>query len=142
MPERNGLEELQIDWLVLADYAEVLNNKLYLQGGGWDRLTVDCLPCPKSIAIALAVRVPWGMANERHSFEIDITFEDVSILKGSGQFEVQRPVSARVGRPLRMQVCSTSVVTIQKMGEYEVRARVDGAQKAYPFYVTATSNAQ
>ena len=32
---------MEIEWLILADAAQVTGNKLYLLGGGWDRLNVN-----------------------------------------------------------------------------------------------------
>ena len=57
----NDLDELldattSIEWLILADAAEVVGGKLYLMGGGWDRLTVNsqhsCQEEPRSRARA------------------------------------------------------------------------------------------
>ena len=31
---------MEVDWLILADSAQVTGGKLYMLGGGWDRLTV------------------------------------------------------------------------------------------------------
>ena len=30
---------MKIDYLILADWAEVINGKIYLQGGGWSAIT-------------------------------------------------------------------------------------------------------
>ena len=32
------LEQVEIDFLLLADKAEILNGKLYMMGGAWDRI--------------------------------------------------------------------------------------------------------
>ena len=47
-----------IEWLILADAAEVVGGKLYVMGGGWDRLTVHSQSAKKNLAVALALRVP------------------------------------------------------------------------------------
>ncbi len=31
---------MDVEWLILADAAQVNGNKLYLLEGGWDRLTI------------------------------------------------------------------------------------------------------
>jgi len=32
---------MEVEWLILADAAQVVGNKLYLMGGGWDKLTIN-----------------------------------------------------------------------------------------------------
>ena len=32
----SGLDKPEVDFLVLADHAEVVGGKLYMMGGGWD----------------------------------------------------------------------------------------------------------
>ena len=36
-----GIEHVEIDFMLLADKAEVLGGKLYMMGGAWDRLTIN-----------------------------------------------------------------------------------------------------
>ena len=67
-----------IEWLILADAAEVVGGKLYVMGGGWDRLTVHSQSAKKNLAVALALRVPWHETNRQHAFQIDMTYEDGS----------------------------------------------------------------
>src|SRR5660397_182444 len=37
-------DKITLDYLLVADGAQVVGGKLYLLGGGWDRLTVPQLP--------------------------------------------------------------------------------------------------
>ena len=32
------IENVEIEWLILANWAETINGMLYIQGGGWDRI--------------------------------------------------------------------------------------------------------
>jgi len=89
---------MKIEWLILADAAQVVGGKLYLLGGGWDRLTVNKpFPVQQHCALALSIAVPWNETNQRHSFEVEIVAEDSateqpkSLMKMGGQFEVGRP---------------------------------------------------
>ena len=61
------LEQSRVEWLILADEAEVVNGKLYMMGGGWDRLTAQSLPWGQHMAIAVAIRVPWMDTNRQTS---------------------------------------------------------------------------
>ena len=42
----------EIEWLILADEAELVNGKLYMMGGGWDRITAQVLPWQQHMAVA------------------------------------------------------------------------------------------
>ena len=60
-----GIEQLEVDWLILADHAEVIGGKLYMNGGGWNRVaTKGSFPVTKSFSVALAIRVPWTLTNK------------------------------------------------------------------------------
>ena len=96
---------MEVEWLMLADSAQVVGSKLYLLGGGWDVLAVHKdFPFGQQLAIALAVKVPWNETNQRHNFEIEVLSEDQqteepkSIAKMGGQFEVGRPTGIPVGQ--------------------------------------------
>ena len=60
----SGLEQVEIDFLLLADRAEVLNGKLYLMGGAWDRRQIRDIDSPVSLTIVVGVLVPWNLTNE------------------------------------------------------------------------------
>ena len=50
---------MDIEWLILADGAQVVGNKLYLMGGGWDKLQINGgFPKQHATGIALAIKVP------------------------------------------------------------------------------------
>ncbi|HEV8633688.1 MAG TPA: hypothetical protein VG370_05525 [Chloroflexota bacterium] len=68
---------MEVEWLILADAAQVLGGKLFLLGGGWDVLTVNsAFPLQQRCAVAVALRVPWNETNQRHQVEIEIEDED------------------------------------------------------------------
>ncbi len=57
-------EKMEIEWLILADAAEIVNGKLYMMGGGWNRITANSeLPLTKSFGISISVTVPWSHTN-------------------------------------------------------------------------------
>ena len=94
------LEQSRVEWLILADEAEVVNGKLYMMGGGWDRLTAQSLPWRQHMAIAVAIRVPWMDTNRQTSVEIDLQDgAGTSLAKVDGQFVVGRPAQSVPGQP-------------------------------------------
>ena len=67
-------DKITLDYLLVADGAQVVGGKLYLLGGGWDRLTVPQLPGRPAMpfSVAVGVNVPWSLTNRKMSFSIDV----------------------------------------------------------------------
>ena len=131
---------MQIEWLILADAAEVTNGKLYLLGGGWNRITVNKpFPIHRPTSIAMAIKVPWHQTNELHTFDIEINDADgKSLGKARGNFEVGRPVGMPQGMDQRVQLAINLNISIPKEGSYEVVVMLDGStetRREFPYYV-------
>jgi hypothetical protein len=122
---------VEIEWLILADSAQVAGNKLYLLGGGWDRLSLN-KDVPQHFAIAVSIQVPWNETNRRHTFEIEVLSEDKnteeikSIAKMGGQFEVGRPAGIPTGRDQRIQLAIDMTLKIDSPGTKRIVASIDG----------------
>lgn len=123
-------EPVAAEWVILADHAEVLNNKVYLMGGGWDNLTVEALPKPFRLALAVAFSVPWNETNKVHTLEIELRTEDgASLVRVEGQLEVGRPPGIRPGQRQRIQIAATVDLIFESLGTYEVIAGVVGGNR-------------
>ena len=124
-----------VEWLVLADSAQVVGNKLFLMGGGWDVLTINTgFPAQHRMALAVAFRVPWNETNQKHNSEIELRTEDgQTLLKIEGQFEVGRPAGIKGGQDQRMQFAADLSVPITAPGTYVVAVRLEG-QELYKTY--------
>ena len=121
---------MDIEWLILADAAQVVGNKLNLIGGGWDRLSVAEYPMPHAMGLAMSIQVPWNQTNERHSFEIEITSEDAqSVAKAGGTFEVGRAAGAAPGQDQRIQFAVNVIMQLAGPGTFVVLARLDDEEK-------------
>ncbi len=126
---------MEVEWLILADAAQVVGNKLFLMGGGWDRLTVNKqFPADQRCALALALRVNWTETNQKHDFEIEIMAEDSlteqprSLMKAGGQFELGRPPGISPGQEQRFQMALDMNLKIDAPGTKYVIARVGGQE--------------
>ena len=62
----------EIDYLLVADRAEVVNGKLYLMGGSWDRITPPQFPHRMLLGIALGVRIPFTFTDEQHTVNVEL----------------------------------------------------------------------
>jgi len=131
---------MDIEWLILADGAQVVNGKLYLLGGGRDAVTVatDRFPAQHRCALAAAFRVPWNETNQPNNIEIEIVLEDgqESLVKIAGPVEVGRPAGLPRGQDQRAQLVVELELSFPKPGTYTVIGRVEGQElKRVPFTV-------
>ncbi len=131
-----SLDQLQIDFLILADRAEVINGKLYMMGGAWDRQGVLDFKQPVVVSMAVGVLVPWTFTNEAHSLRVIIEHEDGAGLKPevTGSFTLGRPPNATKGQTFRAMVAITGSWTLPGPGAYRVVASVGEDQKRTVFY--------
>jgi len=93
--------------IMLADFAQAVNGKLYIMGGGWSIAGPQTNPS----AIAVKIEVPWNEANRKHSLKLELLDADYrpvllptpngnSPLVISGDFEVGRPAGLLPGTPI------------------------------------------
>lgn len=91
--------------MLLCDYAEVVNGKLYIMGGGW----TACPPGPRPMSIAIRILVPWDEANVKHKLELFLQDSDGKTIEVGDpptpfvqmfEFEVGRPPGAPHGTDL------------------------------------------
>jgi Family of unknown function (DUF6941) len=84
--------------LLLADWAEVLNGKLYVMGGGW----TETGPGPGPSALAAVFEVPWDETNRKHTVKFQLLDGDdqpVTIAGPMGAQRVEVAAEFEVGRP-------------------------------------------
>lgn len=125
-----------VEWLILADAAQVVSNKLYLLGGGWDVLTINRpLPLTHPVAIALSIRVPWNETNQKHDVEVEIGTEDGKTLATIGaQLEVGRPPGIRPGQDQRAQLAVNVGLQIERPGIYVIIGRIAKQELARTYF--------
>lgn len=91
--------------MLLCDYAEAINGKLYVMGGGWS----VCTPGPRNLFVAIKILVPWDGTNEKHRFVLMLQDESGNTIqmgepprevRHEGVFEVGRPPNIKKGSDL------------------------------------------
>jgi hypothetical protein len=121
--------------MLLADYAQVMDGKLTIVGGGWSVTG----PQPTPFAIALLFEVPWDQANVKHRFRLDLVDADghVVFMPGEeggedpvaleGEFETGRPPGLKPGTSLSVPIAfNLPGPPIPPAGRYEWRLTVNG----------------
>lgn len=121
---------MELEWLILADAAQVTGNKLYVMGGGWDTLNVNQqFPVNQRCAVAASFRVPWTETNRRHNVSIEIRTEDGQLLgEVKGQVEVGRPVGIPPGTEQRAQIAADIGLGIPGPGSIVISASIEGEE--------------
>ncbi len=122
---------MQIDYLILADWAEVINGKIYVQGGGWTTITArEPVPVSRTIAIAVSPRVEWHETNTPHDLVIRILREEgqAELARIDARFEVGRSAGLPQGSSQPHPMAVNLPLTFERAGEYEVRASIDGEE--------------
>jgi hypothetical protein len=83
--------------MVVCDYAESVNGKLYIMGAGWDQVAAN-VPVP--VAVALLVTVPWDQTNMQHVLLLELADEDGHrVALGDPPREVVQRIDFEAGRP-------------------------------------------
>ncbi len=122
---------MRIDWLILADAAQVIGNKLFLLGGGWDVITLQGPPpVVHRAAIAVAIRVGWHETNRKHTMELQVVHDDGAVLATlNGEIQVAQPPDAMPGQDQRIQFAANLDLNITEAGGYALVARINGQEE-------------
>ena len=104
---------MRAEWIIMADAAEVVNSKLYLLGGGWDRLVVN-------------QALPVQQTNVRHQMQLLVEDEDArQVAKVQGHIEAGRPTGIVPGQSQRIQLAFKLPIKFERTGSYVVTAYIE-----------------
>ena len=146
------VEQVTLDFLLLADKVEVLNGKLYMMGGAWDRRYISNIAAPIDVSMALGVLVPWNLTNEPHSLRIRLEDDDGNVVPpevaGGNLAPQEVTVTVNVGRPttstrgqqFRAMVALNARWILPKFGTYRIVVLLEGRdKKSTTFYAVEAS---
>lgn len=119
---------VRVEWMILADYAEIANGKLYMMGGAWEFIRAENFPFRKAVFLAAAMRIPWNATNEKHGFSFEVQDEDGAQLAGvQGEFETGRPPGIPYGQSQHFPLVLNFGLEFPKAGTFSIVARIDGS---------------
>jgi hypothetical protein len=134
---------MEADYLMLADSAQVVGEKLYLLGGGWTMLNAPQLPFSVPIGIAVGINVDWLETNRRHSFKLELLHEDDGgrvLVSVEGEFEAGRPPGIPAGMVQKVQMAFNVTPKFERAGPYVARLMLDNqTAKRQTFNVAGAS---
>jgi Family of unknown function (DUF6941) len=117
--------------LLLCDFAEAVNGKLYVMGGGWNVLFAPGQPVTMSVAAVIAV--PWDQTNRKYELALELLTEDGErvamedeTIAVTGEFELGRPPGIKPGSSLNAPFVWTFAGLVLESGGYEWKVSIDG----------------
>ena len=140
------LTDPHIEFLILADRAEVLNGKLYMMGGSWDRLSIGDFSQPQTLSVAVGIVIPWHATNEPHRLQVFVDAADgqeVAML-ARVDFTPGRPPILKAAEAQKVTFALTALLVIPGPGTYIVRAVMndDNANQGKTFFHATLSQNQ
>lgn len=133
---------MEVD-VVLCNFAEAADNKLYVSGGGVNLCFVQPEP-PHVITLGLGIviHVPYQLTNQSHTLGVELITEDGQTVVPFAPEGVEvTPVSAtipfNVGRPSMVTVGDEQTVSLamnlmqlplREMGAYSIVVSIDGTE--------------
>jgi hypothetical protein len=121
---------MQIGFLILTDYAEALNGKLYALGAGWSVLRFPELPQEWRFTIGIGIDVGWDETNQRQTLDVVIQDPDGAGLGEDLSMEIEagRPPGLPPGQEQRMVVAFNVGASFETAGPHAVVIRSGDAE--------------
>ena len=120
---------------LLCDWAEVVNGKLYIGGGGFSQVLAGT---PVSLALALLVYVRWHETNQPRHLRVALLDEDGEPLADSvgqpfgieGDIEMGRPPGTKPGTVFPAPVAFRLPPMVFPVGAYRFELHIDNVIKS------------
>ena len=120
------IEATSIDFLLTADFAEVVQGKVYVMGAGWDKFAPPAYPAVMRIGLAAGIRVPYLESNVPHHLSLALRSGDgADLFKIEGDLETGRPPGSR-GESVLVPLAVNAQVDVPGPQLMELVAVVDG----------------
>jgi len=130
-----------IDFLILANHAEVQNGLLYMSGGGWSDHHRPVLPGQEALPISsfglgVGVLVPWTETNQPHSLSVAIEDADGKVLtEMMASLTTGRTPQLAPGTEQRAVMALSFNLQFPIAGGYSIVARVGAEVRTVDFRV-------
>jgi hypothetical protein len=124
------IDRIGIDHLMVADGAQAVGGKLYILGGGWDRIMLPEFPGTAQLPfyVVFSISVPYALTNRKINFGVSIHDSDGELVDepAQGQLEQGRPPGLRPGTPQRIPFAAALNPLFPTPGRYVIRVTADG----------------
>jgi hypothetical protein len=126
---------VRIEFLILADAAQVAGGKLFILGGGWSVYRSPAYPAQIQLALGLSILIDWQEAGIRYPVSITIADEaGVPVIPElRGEVEVGKSPEVPPGTTQRALFPLNTVFAVPRAGKYVVTATA-GTSRAQTFF--------
>ncbi|MEX1295378.1 MAG: hypothetical protein AB1Z67_04320 [Candidatus Limnocylindrales bacterium] len=115
----------EVDYLLVADRAEVVNGKLYLMGGSWDRIQPQQFPHRMMLGIAIGVRIPFAYTDDQHTVAIELVHGEKRMIGFEAKLATGRP-PGMAGMDMLVPMAFNIPIAIPEEGQVALKAVIDG----------------
>ena len=127
-------DRCKIDFVVLADFAQSVQGKLTLVGGGWNRHHTMQYPSVLQFGLGIGILVPWSETNRKHPMKFTIRkSEGPQLIGGEAEFEVGREVGTPAGMTQRAVLGLAGQLQLVEPGTYEIVVSIEADEKRVTF---------
>jgi hypothetical protein len=136
----SGLEQPEVEFILVADKAEVVNGKLYMIGGGFDQIGIGNFEEPAVFSLAIGLTIPWHFANLRIPLNVVMAHEDgAEVATINIQIVSGRPPNSIAGQDFRTMIAFEGKWPLPDAATYGVTARFgETSMKKIRFHVLQT----
>jgi hypothetical protein len=116
---------MKVTTMMLADAARAVEQKLYVFGGGWDRIWTQAFPTTHpSLALALVFQVEYSEALIDHQVDVTLEKDGEVIIRGQIDFHTGHAPRSTRGAPTFVPYTITyNMLQFDEPGRYEWVAR-------------------
>jgi hypothetical protein len=125
------IQEVHIKVMMPADGAQAVAGKLYVLGGGFDRITIPSLPAQYKFDLAMLIEVPWSATNQPYQLVVELLDADGQAVgyRAEATMETGRPPGMRRGASLIVPVAMPVFAEFQEVGRYVLRGAINGEER-------------
>jgi hypothetical protein len=126
------------EWIILADYVEFTCGKLYMMGGGWERLTINHPGRIHNFGIAAAFRAEKNDGDTPSDVTITIKAANATnpVIEIQALLELEPARDQIDGQSQLAQLALNLNVEFEVAGRYDLIASIDGHEsRRHPFWV-------
>jgi hypothetical protein len=124
------VQDIQIKVMMAADAAQAVGGKLYILGGGFDRVHAPTLPFQYKFDLAMIISVPWTATNTPYQIVVELLDADGTSVgyRAEAMMETGRPPGIRQGTSFTVPVAIPVVAEFREPGRYALTGAVNGKE--------------
>jgi uncharacterized protein DUF6941 len=133
-----NLDGPSVDALLIADFAQAIEGKLYVMGGGFNQLLLADFGLPGRFYFGAILHIPWEDSNRRIPIEGFLQTVDGERLEGfrlHGDIQTGRAAEATPGTASVVAIAGPVEFSVAGPGDLQFLLRFGGDQRSQRFSV-------